>query len=424
VRDSSSTRVVIPIPSPLGDAVAPSQSPARTVAMVTEVCRSLWAGAVVISGATMAVPEFEAKLGLGFHLFLVTDLARDLEYRLDELGASGQRGRVDARRRPQLRSFDGETDPARLFWLAYRCFLERAVQDSRAILNDDGALADAPTRHIVRQHLRALVEALEWGGNVLERYLEARSDEERTGFDRWVADRDHDQVDRQAGRRRPREARRDDRFSTFAHTRMYRTHSETSALAPTDEYEADLLELVRVNRDEIDAIETFCLVYFDLLDDAPLDMLYDLARTAWDEARHALLGQRLLEHLGHDPFTFPCSMIGIMVRSMLGGWDALAQISLFGELNIISPMRSLATRARWRGEGVIADSFEFICSDEAQHLKRIRRWLKSHHPLGDLDTITSHTQRRAGQELERAGVLNEEYFVGLTKAQVFKLLGE
>ena len=88
-------------------------------------------------------------------------------------------------------------------------------------------------------------------------------------------------------------------------------------------------------------------------------------------------------------------------------------------------MRRIAARSRAIGDDVIADSFDYIASDEASHLRRVRRWLRTAHPLGDdLKAIEDHTKNVAGRELERAGVMNEAYFSGLTSAEIFRLLGE
>jgi hypothetical protein len=424
MADRRTTPVVrIPVPADLRDPVEPSCSPREIGRLITELADTLLATAEVISGSVLAVPEFEAKLGLGYHLFVVTDLMSALAARGKEVGLPRRRRRdiVPA----ACAAFDGETDPARLLWLAYDLLLGDAVAGCRRVLDTPGGLADGPTRRIVRLHLPALLAARDWGVDAVARYLAVRTPQQQAEHTSWQQrTRQMPSVPADARqRRRPTSARRDERFTTFADTRDYRKGQPVAA-TPDAEYAADLLEMVRINRDEIDAIETFCLVYFDLMPTCPLAMLHDLARTAWDECRHALLGHELLAHLGLDPFGQPCSMIGIAVRAALGGWDALAQISLFGELNIIGPMRSLAARARDRDDRVVANCFDFICADESLHLRRIRRWLRSDHPLGEIDAITRHTQEVAGRELERAGVIGEDYFVRLSGTEVFELLGE
>ena len=405
MRTSENTagHVRIPLPPGLPDRVDPTLGQGEVVSALGAIAQSLWAGAEILSGGLMAVPEFEAKLGMGLHLFQVTDALLRVDARLRELGAGRQ---VLAYARNGL---DGDLTPGRVLETAYGRYLDQAVTAAADLAAGPGGLGDGPTRRMLLLHLPELTAARDWGTDAARRYREHGPGQSAQAPE--------------SGPGRARKALRDNRFITFSHTRDYREKEEAPA-GEDERYRADLLEFVRVNRDEIDAIETFALVYFDLMGEVPLPMLHDLASTTWDEVRHALIGQRLLEHMGLDPYAYPCSMIGIEVRSRLGGWDALAQISLFGELNIIAPMRQLAGRAHRRGEPVVANAFDFICSDEALHLKRIRAWLRTHHPLGDLAEIEEHTKRRAGQELEGLGVLGEEYFVGLTSAQIFELLGE
>jgi hypothetical protein len=73
---------------------------------------------------------------------------------------------------------------------------------------------------------------------------------------------------------------------------------------------------VRVQRDELDAIETFANVLFDLKE-APFSLLQTLARFVEDESRHAEAGQIALRELGYEPFSVPCSVIGINVRASM-----------------------------------------------------------------------------------------------------------
>ncbi|MGW0212197.1 hypothetical protein ACWDZ8_43125 [Streptomyces sp. NPDC003233] len=411
----------IPLPPGLDGQSGPPAAKDAAGEGLARTAALLWSAAELVSGGLPAVPDFEAKLGMGLHLFQVTDALVAIEARLAELGWPPR----ERRARAAGARLTADTPAERILWLAYGELLARAVAEAQRVADGPGALADGPTRRLLRLHLPELRAAAEWGADAADRYATLLEPGERAAFVRWRESVEITVPDVRLERTavRTERARRDSRFSIFADTRDYRAGQPESA-DEAEAYAADALELARTNRDEIDAIETFALVWFDLLDQVPLAMLHDLARTAWDEARHALLGHQLLEHLDLDPYAVPCSMIGIEVRARLGGWDALAQISLFGELNIIGPMRSLAARAHAVGDHVVGDAFDFICSDESQHLKRIRRWLRELHPLGDLAAIEEHTKRLAGRELERAGVIGEDYFVRLTSREIFDLLGE
>lgn len=400
----------LPLPRALRDGVETTTDLARSRVSLAVAVQHLWETAELLSGGLLAVAHYEGKLAMGYHLFVVTDALRALEHRLDELGTSKTVRRREHRALVDVAAVLATQDGDAVLRAVYQVLLPRAVELLRELHDAGGRVADAPTHRLVRLHLPELEEARDWG-------LDATALLDTGAPAAAVPDAAHD-----GARTRPVRARRDDRFAVFSDTRDYRADAAHDADASP--YEQDRLELVRTNRDEIDAIETFALVYYDLLDGAPVDMLWDLARTAWDEVRHSLLGHQLLERISGDPFAYPCSMIGIEVRSRLGGWDALAQISLFGELNIIGPMRALAYAARAQGDEVTARAFDYICSDESLHLRRIRRWLKEQHPLGDLDEIERFTKRRAGALLEELGVMGEEYFVNLSSEQIFELLGE
>jgi hypothetical protein len=215
---------------------------------------------------------------------------------------------------------------------------------------------------------------------------------------------------------------RDSRFRLFDHTRDYRRSADW--VSSGSAFEDDLMELLRINRDEIDALETFALALFDLVEVAPIEVLSHLARLAWDEARHAAAGHALLAERGDDPYRYECSMIGIRVRGAMQGWDAWTQITVFGELGIIGPMRRLERRARELGDDRTAAAFGFICQDETLHLRDSRRLLALHHPAGDLDRAAEAARRQAGALLDEYGLLPEEQFQQLSPRQIFELLGE
>ena len=221
---------------------------------------------------------------------------------------------------------------------------------------------------------------------------------------------------------RPRSAARDERYTTFDRTRDYRSAPDWRDA--DDEYTNTLVELLRVNRDEIDAIETFALALFDLVEELPVEALRHLARLAWDEARHAATGHTGLDELCADGFAPACSMIGINLRAAMNGYDAWAQITLFGELGIIGPMRALARSARERGDHRTQAMFDFVCADEVMHLRESRRWLDELHPAGGLEAAAETVRRLAARLLDEQGVLPTEHYLALSREEIFALVGE
>jgi len=190
-----------------------------------------------------------------------------------------------------------------------------------------------------------------------------------------------------------------------------------------DKYEADRLELARTQRDEIDAIETFANVLYDL-EDAPFELAEQLARFIEDEARHVEAGHAMLASLGYDPFTLPCSIIGINVRAPMPPVLAFAQINIFGELNIVSRLNVLAQQAYARGDDVVGKAFDFIHADELTHVRRGRKILRELAPTESIAEVEEKARRLAAKRLAEEGVFDEDYALALNRRQIGELVGE
>lgn len=369
----------------------------------------------IVSGRILDVAGFELKLAFGEQLHEILDLARDLLGRHRELGGTRSTlPRPVAGRRALAAVLEAGSD-AELCAGLYGYWFGRLLESMDAYLAAHDPLLDAPTGRLLRRTRPALDAMAAWGraqagdpsrvAATVARLTRAAADpSDATGF------------------ARPRRAVRDDRFTTFGHTRDYRSASDFEPSG--DPYRDRLVELARVNRDEIDAVETFALVVHDLLYTEPVELLADLGRLAWDEARHALIGHLLLERAGFDPFALECNMVGINVRAAMDGWEALTQISVFGELGIIAPMRALATDARRRGDAVTGTAFEFITSDEVSHLRRVRSWIRRRHPAGSIAAAAAAARARAAAILAAEGACGEDYYLELTPAEITALLGE
>lgn len=223
---------------------------------------------------------------------------------------------------------------------------------------------------------------------------------------------------------RPDACARDARLSTFHHTRQYLPEDLPESMRPDDEYQAQVLELLRVQRDELDAIETFANVIYDLRPPFELESL--LARLCWDEARHAELGQQNLARLGHDPFAIPCGIIGINVRSPLPPLLAFAQISIFGELNQVGTLRDAADRCYSRGDDATGRAFDFTHADEMMHLRAGRAWLRKLAAQAgtDLSGLEHEALKHAVRRLREEKVIGEDYAARITGADITALIGE
>jgi bacterioferritin (cytochrome b1) len=98
-----------------------------------------------------------------------------------------------------------------------------------------------------------------------------------------------------------RHPRRDPRF------RIHFQFHEPGDPPPQDVPEK-LIFMMRGRLNELAATENPASALFELAqgpDPAPWEALWELARHMWDEARHSMLGQAVLESLGHDIRTWP-----------------------------------------------------------------------------------------------------------------------
>jgi hypothetical protein len=225
--------------------------------------------------------------------------------------------------------------------------------------------------------------------------------------------------------RRPLACARDDRFAVFSHTRRYEG-SDLEAAAPTaDSYQSRRLEMIRIQRDELDAIETFANVLHDL-PSAPFELELFLARLIWDEARHAEIGQQALAQVGYDPYAVPCGVVGINVRSPLPPEIAFAQIATFGELNQLKPLKIFAREARERGDLATARCFEFIHADELGHVRTGRRWLAviAADSGRTVEKLQEEAREAAIRRLCEDGIIGEDYARAISDEEIADLVGE
>lgn len=391
--------------SPSGKHPEPQQSREALVRLNSGV----WTVARLLAASCLDMPWYEAKLAIGEAVHALAEVAATCEERIAELGAclAPQDRAADATSAVRLAHTLATPAEQRLAVLPGQ-WLTPLVDGFSAASFDP--VLDGPSERLRRRAVSDLDDAFMWFFEAVARLGPAEPDSTPPH-------------PAELGRaQRPTMGIRDARFRTFESTRDYRKAPDW--VTSGSDYTDDLLELVRVNRDEIDALETFALALFDLVQEAPLPVLRHLARLAWDEARHSACGHALLAERFGDPYAHECSMIGIRVRGGMGGWDAWTQITVFGELGIIGPMRALAREAGRRGDERTAGAFAFICSDETMHLRESRRLLAAHHPLGGLGAAADAARAHAGRTLESLGLYDAEQFAQLDERQIFELLGE
>jgi hypothetical protein len=394
-----------------------------------------------LAGWIIQIPEFEVKVEIAHHLYMHAEAARSIRGRLIELRVSPA-------------SFDSHEDKKALLVgseiehshnaaeliAAIHCVVAKHLLDAaRQYERLTDGLADLPTVRVLRRIALDLEEICSWGETAVRAYTKGGLDEEALALwrghieslllhvsgvmgDRESGERPQLRQEKEPQFRRQIGCARDDRFILFHHTRDY-SKADPLAASEQGDYEGKRLELIRVQRDEIDAIETFANVLYDL-PSPPFDLQMDLARFIWDEARHAEIGHQSLSRLGFDPYDVPCGVIGINVRSPLPPELALAQISVFGELNIVGPMRRLSQSAYQRGDRDTGITFDFIHADELIHLRRGRAWLKAISPNKDLASLEREAKEVAIKRLLEEGVIGEDYAMNLTPSEIGELIGE
>ncbi len=394
-----------------------------------------------LAGWIIQIPEFEVKIEVAHHLYMHGEAARGMRQRLETLRISAA-AFEDFRDEEVLlvtREIELSHDAAELIVATHCVLAKQLLEAERRLEQLTDSLADLPTIRLLRQIRVDLLEMCEWGEAVVNAYAAGGIPE--SGLDEWKAHLesllrhvggvmgDQERCERPTLRqdssppfRRAMACARDDRFTTFHHTRDYRKADELNGLEQ-GEYERERLEMIRVQRDEIDAIETFANVLYDM-PSASFDFQLDLARFIWDEARHAEIGQQSLALLGFEPFKVPCGVIGINVRSPLASELALAQISIFGELNMVSRLRRVSEWANQQDDKATSITFDFIHADELIHLRRGRQWLKTLRGDGDLVSLQQETKAIAIKRLLEEGVVGEDYAMNLTVAEISQLIGE
>lgn len=394
-----------------------------------------------LAGWLIQVPEFEVKVELAHHLYMHAEAIRMLRGRLIELRIP--QTQIEAQMDSDCGILGTELlhahNPAELIAVTHSVVARYLLTAEKQHMELTDKLADLPTIRILRHIQIDLEEMCQWGEATLQAYFDGGYDECSVRV--WqehvesvlnslggitggqpCCQRPPLRQETEPPFKRKIDCERDERFTTFHHTRDYRKADDFDSQMYTA-YERECLEMIRVQRDEIDAIETFANVLYDL-SDASFDLEMDLARFIWDEARHAEIGHQSLTRLGFDPFEVPCGIIGIKVRSPLPPELAFAQINIFGELNIVGSMHRLSHWAYKKGDRDTGITFDFIHADELIHLQKGRVWLRKLHPTDQLSTIQEKARVAAIQRLLEEGVIGEDYAMNLTAKEIGKLIGE
>lgn len=215
--------------------------------------------------------------------------------------------------------------------------------------------------------------------------------------------------DRRAGRRHG--------LRTFAGSTDYRTvrHEYVTACLPGHEPPGTEVRLAvadqaRIQRDELDAVETFARVLSAVA--LPAHEVLTLADLASDEARHADLGRTMLVGLGLDPARLSVSTGGVVRRAELGPLGSMAQNVAVGEVTNLAEMRRVLGWAGELGLDDYAQALAAIIRDEQSHIRSgyeiLRRQLRESDDTTARREIGAHLLEGAGPAAAHAGRTDKE----------------
>jgi hypothetical protein len=284
-----------------------------------------------IAGWSMGTPEFEVKVEFGRHIYWHAEAGMKIRTRLTELRTAEET--TDKFQSDDIAEFFSELmyseKPAHFVAALYGVLLPHLRQAYIEHSAHTDQVADAPTIRMMRQILLDYDEMIAWGKSAIEAYVQGGYSEPELhkwqyhiekllrSFGGIVASPSYtkgggvvsprpDKL-RSAGKppfERSFIATRDSRFGTFEHTYEYQV-ADNGQLAYETDFDKLRLNLVRTQRDEMDAIETFGNVLYEIRPspamDVPFGFDYDIARIIWDETRHTELGHKAMEALGHNP---------------------------------------------------------------------------------------------------------------------------
>jgi hypothetical protein len=395
-----------------------------------------------LAGWAMGTPEFEVKVEYGRHIYWHAEAGMKLRTRMTELRVSEEI--TDAFAAPDIAEFFAELlhseTPAHFLSAMYGVLLPHIARAYREHASHTDQVADAPTVRLIKQVLSDYDDMIVWGNGAIAAYIEGGYEKREisawqyhvekllrsfggvTGLDPKGPRPDHLRSDGRPPFTRSIIATRDLRFSTFEHTHEYHIADE-GKIEYTSEFEQTRLALVRTQRDEMDAIETFGNVLYETVN-VPFGFDFDLSRIIWDETRHTELGHKTMEALGYDPFDLLNRLLGIKVRAKLEAKYSFAEINLFGEANIVQECLRYSREAFEKGDDLTGRVFDYVNADERTHLAKGVRWLKYLFGTDSVQTIEDETKKEAVRRLVEMGVVDHEYAMTITHRELAKIIGE
>lgn len=395
-----------------------------------------------LAGWAMGTPEFEVKVEYGRHMYWHAEAGMKLRTRLTELRTSEEV--TDRFSSPEIEEFFSEIlysdSPAHFLAAIYGVVLPHMERAYREHSEHTCQVADAPTIRAMRHILDDYRDMIAWGNAATQAYIDGGYNE--GSIKKWqyhiekllrsfggvtgaLPKQQRPETLRSAGKppfERSIIATRDPRFKTFEHTYEYHVADQGKIEYPS-EFDETRLNLVRTQRDEMDAIETFGNALYEIKD-VPFGFDYDMSRIIWDETRHTELGHKSLQALGYDPFDLMNRLLGIKVRSKMPAVYSFAEINLFGEANIVQEVLRYAREAYSKGDELTGRVFDFVNADERTHLTKGVRWLKYIFQTDSVQEIEEKTKKIAIDRLLQLGIIDHDVALKITHRELARIIGE
>lgn len=394
------------------------------------------------AGWSMGTPEFEVKVEYGRHIFYHAEAAKRIRERLTELRTSTDT--TDSFRDDEIDLFFAELiaseSPAHFLCGMYGVLLPYMEHAYRRHLDLTDQIADAPTVRMTGLILFDYDEMRRWGIAAMNAYIKGGYDAQditswqlhlekllrSIGGITGTSEREPSPEELRSKLapefKRSFIATRDPRFATFDHTYEYKIADE-GKLAYETEFDETKLNLIRTQRDELDAIETFSNVLYEIRD-VPFDFDYDMSRIIWDECRHTEMGHKAIAGLGHNPFDLANRLLGIKVRTPMPPEYSLAEINLFGEANIVQECLRFSRDAYSRGDRISGMVFDYVHADERTHLQKGAHWLRHIFQTDSMQEIVARTREIAVKRLLDLGIIDHEVALTISHKELAKIIGE
>jgi uncharacterized ferritin-like protein (DUF455 family) len=176
---------------------------------------------------------------------------------------------------------------------------------------------------------------------------------------------------------------------------------------------------------ELQALEAASRTLWDF-PDAPWEFKMNMARQAWDEARHVQVYEKLIEHVGGEIGEFPENTFLFEVSCSEDPVMRVAGVNRCLEGLACDAFRSLIEYGKHHGDDVIAQSVDYVLADELTHVRFGSDWVKQ-FTAGDLEKareakeFQKETDRRFAFGGGRAVAKEERLEAGFTEEELEEL---